>query len=297
MQKLKFSLLMLVACSTVSGWAKASESRLHWFPKKAFPGGVVLIKFPISPEENEAIYRLLINQNEIPWALCPQVKERVLCAFMGVPLDETPVSLDVQVKKREAESGSAAAIVSIPIEKKAYKKSKLTVPPGHAEPSVEDKKRMEEERAVIKSVFQSGSKAFLWEHSFRFPGPGAPTSPFGNQRVFNGKVASTHYGVDLRGNEKTPVLSANAGKVAYAGNLFNAGNFVVVDHGGGIFTTYSHLSTVAVQLGDRVKPGQRLGQVGRTGRVTGPHLHWSVRIHDLYVDPLVFLKVSGNVRS
>ena len=260
-------------------------------PAHTFPGGVVLIEYPLPEGEEPAKYELTLNGKTKSWEICP-TKKRKLCTFAGVEMDDTPAELAISVKREGAEVAS----VAIPVKKRRYTKIELKVPPKHGDVSPEDQKRIDEERATMKVIYESGEKDYLWQKPFRLPGKGRATSPYGGQRVFNGTLASTHYGVDLRANEKTWVLAANEGKVVYAANLFNSGNFVALDHGGKLFTTYSHLSSISVKVNDRIKPGQQLGKAGATGRVSGPHLHWAVRIDGLYVDPIVFLQVEKKLK-
>jgi murein DD-endopeptidase MepM/ murein hydrolase activator NlpD len=112
--------------------------------------------------------------------------------------------------------------------------------------------------------------------------------------MFNGTLTSRHLGVDFRGRTGEPVLAANRGVVALVDNFFLAGNVVYIDHGAGIVTAYFHMSKTLVAPGDTVARGQTIGLVGSTGRVTGPHLHWSVRYGALTVNPLDLLKLGSD---
>jgi murein DD-endopeptidase MepM/ murein hydrolase activator NlpD len=126
----------------------------------------------------------------------------------------------------------------------------------------------------------------MWTSSFLRPRTSVVTSEFGSGRVFNGRVTSRHLGVDFRGAVGEPVLATNRGVVALVDNFFLAGNVVYIDHGGGVVTAYFHLSKPLVAVGDTVTRGQRIGLVGATGRVTGPHLHWAARYGTITVNPL-----------
>ncbi len=112
------------------------------------------------------------------------------------------------------------------------------------------------------------------------------SSTFGTGRTFNGAVTSRHLGVDFRGGVGAPVEAANAGVVALVDRFFLGGRVIYIDHGGGLVTAYLHLSKVLVAPGDTVARGQRIGLVGATGRVTGPHLHWAARYGATTVNPL-----------
>ena len=118
------------------------------------------------------------------------------------------------------------------------------------------------------------------------PRAGRITSGFGNGREFNGQVQSRHLGTDLDGAVGEPVLAAADGVVALVDEFYLGGNVIYLDHGGGLSTGYLHLSEALVATGDTVRAGQRIGSVGATGRVTGPHLHWIVRYGSVTVDPM-----------
>jgi murein DD-endopeptidase MepM/ murein hydrolase activator NlpD len=117
------------------------------------------------------------------------------------------------------------------------------------------------------------------------------TSRFGSGRVFNGRVSSSHLGVDYRGSTGDPIYAANRGVVALVDSFYLAGNVVYIDHGDGIVTGYFHMSQPEVAAGDTVNRGQEIGLVGATGRVTGPHLHWSARFGALTIDPADLLSL------
>jgi murein DD-endopeptidase MepM/ murein hydrolase activator NlpD len=120
--------------------------------------------------------------------------------------------------------------------------------------------------------------------------PGVATSSFGRLTVMNGESRGRHQGADFRAETGTPVLAPNAGRVVLAQDLYFAGNTVIVDHGLGVFSYLAHLSRLGVSVGARVSRGDLLGASGATGRVTGPHLHWAVRLDGASVDPLALMK-------
>lgn len=232
-----------------------------------------------------------LNGAEFPPIPCPAERSADFCAVTGIGLDGTPDDSQLVVATKEGVEPPVSLSVPVKIGTKSLPSHELKVAPAHVDVSEADKKRMEEERKETDAVYHASATEPLWSGKFRLPGKGDTTSPFGSSRRYNGKVASVHYGLDMRGNEKTRVTASNAGRVVLAKNLFNGGNMVIVDHGLGLFTSYAHLSAFAVKVGDVVKNGQHLGQVGATGRATGPHLHWGVRLHELFVDPAEFIRV------
>jgi murein DD-endopeptidase MepM/ murein hydrolase activator NlpD len=146
--------------------------------------------------------------------------------------------------------------------------------------------RVEHENELARDV---GHKAHdtpqLWTFPFLRPRPSRVTSKFGSGRLFNGRVSSSHLGIDYRGADGEPIFAANRGVVALVAEFFLAGNVVYIDHGAGVVTGYFHMSKPEVSVGDTVQRGQEIGLVGATGRVTGPHLHWSARFGALTIDP------------
>ncbi|HKO15550.1 MAG TPA: M23 family metallopeptidase [Gemmatimonadaceae bacterium] len=133
----------------------------------------------------------------------------------------------------------------------------------------------------------------LWTQPFERPRSSRITSGFGAGRMFNGRLTSSHAGIDFRGRPGDPVLASNRGVVVFVGSFFLAGNVVYVDHGAGVVTGYFHLTQATVVEGDTVQRGQEIGLVGATGRVTGPHLHWSARYGALTVNPMGLVALTG----
>jgi murein DD-endopeptidase MepM/ murein hydrolase activator NlpD len=173
-----------------------------------------------------------------------------------------------------------------------YRTGALTVAPKFVEPGPEALKQIEAESLLKAKVFAASAPEPLWAGDFRVPVRAAPTDSFGTRRMFNGKLASIHKGMDFRAAMGTPVRAGNSGVVVLARPLYYEGNCVVIDHGLGLFTLSMHLSRIDVREGQRVAAGERLGLSGATGRVTGPHLHWAVRWDGAYLDPAKLLRLN-----
>jgi murein DD-endopeptidase MepM/ murein hydrolase activator NlpD len=154
--------------------------------------------------------------------------------------------------------------------------------------------RVEHENELARGVGHRAQETpQLWTLPFLRPRPSRVTSQFGSGRLFNGRLSSSHLGIDYRGAVGDPIYAANRGVVALVAEFFLAGNVVYIDHGDGVVTGYFHMSEQLVAVGDTVERGQQIGRVGSTGRVTGPHLHWSARFGALTIDPADLLSLSA----
>jgi hypothetical protein len=220
----------------------------------------------------------------------PSKGSGVYVGLAAIPLAATPGagSLTVAwVEKGRPHSRS----VPFRIAAGTYGEERLKVDPRHVRPSAADLERIRREQEILKQVYAAGSPARLWTSGFGLPVPGEVNGAFGTRRVFNGELRSQHSGVDFRAQEGDPVHASSAGVVVLAEDLFYSGNAVIIDHGAGVFTSYSHLSRIQASVGQRVERGGIIGRIGATGRATGPHLHWGVKVNTVSVNPLSFQKV------
>jgi murein DD-endopeptidase MepM/ murein hydrolase activator NlpD len=175
-----------------------------------------------------------------------------------------------------------------------YRSGKLTVMPKFVEPSPDALKEIEAQVQLKAKVFAKSADEPLWSASFHAPVNAAATDSFGTRRMFNGKLASIHKGMDYRAPMGTPVRASNSGVVVLAMPLYYEGNCVIIDHGLGLYTIAMHFSRIDVKEGQHVSTGEQLGLSGATGRVTGPHLHWAVRWQGAYLDPAKLLRLDLN---
>ena len=207
-------------------------------------------------------------------------------AIVGIPLDAPPGPHSARLQPPQAPARS------LPFEVEAwqYEEQRLTVAnPRHVEPSKSDLERIASERKRIDAALGHYEAGRRPELAMTVPVAGRRSSSFGLRRYFNEQPRNPHSGMDIAAPAGTPVLSPAPGRVTDTGDYFFNGRTVFVDHGQGVVTMYCHLSEIDVKPGDEVVTGTRLGRVGATGRVTGPHLHWGVAVNRALVDPALFL--------
>jgi murein DD-endopeptidase MepM/ murein hydrolase activator NlpD len=218
--------------------------------------------------------------------------ERSWRALVGVDLDVAPgvhvVAIDADIGKQKIH-----ATYDLDVQPKTFATRTLHVEEAYVNPPADVQTRIERDAAELRRVWQSSAPERLWTGGFVRPVPGASVSRFGTRSIFNGQPRSPHNGGDFMSPAGTPIEAPNGGRVALAHDLYFSGNTVIIDHGLGMFSTLAHMSEIDVREGDVVSAGQVVGRVGATGRVTGPHLHWAVRVGGARVDPLSVLEVLG----
>jgi murein DD-endopeptidase MepM/ murein hydrolase activator NlpD len=173
---------------------------------------------------------------------------------------------------------------------KTYASQSLQVAPKQVNLSARDLARSKREAARLGADLAHWSNGAPQTLRFPPPVPGERSSSFGLRRIFNGEARNPHNGMDIAAASGTPVILPLAGSVLDTGDFFFTGNTVLVDHGRGFISLYCHLSEMAVKRGDTLAAGTRIGAVGKTGRATGPHLHWALSLNHVWVDPALFLK-------
>ena len=208
-------------------------------------------------------------------------------AIVGIPLEAKAGGKLPLVIER---AGREPSTLKFAIGPKQYATQRLTVKPGQVELSPEDLARYEIERAHLSEMRKTFTEAAPDSLTLMQPCEGARSNTFGQRRFFNGQSRNPHNGMDIPAAEGAPVVAAGEAKVIDAGDYFFSGNTLILDHGQGFLTLYAHLSAVEIAVGDRVATGAKIGSVGATGRVTGPHLHFSVYLNSVAVDPGLFLR-------
>lgn len=249
-----------------------------WPRARAVPGGVV--RLALGPARDRpkvftsAGVPVLVVGDAIAWT-----------AVLGLALAEAPGRSQVTVQV----PGEPERQLAFDIAPQRYAEQRLNVAPRTVDLSPENQARYERERghqAYVMATFSTPPPAQL---AMQVPVPGRRSSSFGLRRVFNGQPRSPHSGMDIAAPTGTPVGAPLPGRVIDTGDYFFNGHTVWLDHGGGLLSMACHLSAIDVAVGDAVQTGQRIGAVGATGRVTGPHLHWGVMLNRTMVNPALFV--------
>jgi len=254
--------------------ARADEGVTMQLPRsESVPGGVRIIALPAATAAPVAMFdqhRVMVIHLRDKWLA-------VIGIGLAAPTGESQLMVAPDGK------------YPFPIGPKTYTVQRLTVPPAKVDLSAQDAQRAAQERTRIHAALATFSPTPPATLALLQPVPGVRSSSFGLRRVFNGEARNPHTGMDIAAATGTPILAAAAGTVVDTGDYFFNGNTVIIDHGQGLLTVYCHLSVIGVHAGEPVRRGQVIGKVGRTGRVTGPHLHFAVVLNQEFVDPALFL--------
>jgi len=261
--------------------APSPSSSGVWPRALAVPGGIA--RLSLGPAAVRPVAHLLQADGKVPLLVVGDVIEWT--ALVGIALSATPGEASIAVQAPEGSQRPLGYTVA----PKRYSEQQLKVSPRTVDLSPEDLARYERERAHQAVVMATFSQPLPQTLRMQVPTPGRRSSSFGLRRVFNGQARSPHSGMDIAAGTGTPVLAPLPGRVIDTGDYFFNGQTVWLDHGGGLLSMVCHLSATDVQLGDVLKTGERVGAVGATGRVTGPHLHWGVMLNRTMVDPALFL--------
>jgi len=205
---------------------------------------------------------------------------------IGVDLDSAPGAHALVLERDFGAAGRRREPAQVQVTAKQFPTTELTVEPGYVDLSPANQERAAREARETAAIYATLTPERYWSEPFSVPIPGTTSgNNFGHRRVFNGQSRDPHSGADLRATTGTPIYAANRGRVVLAKDLFYSGNAVFIDHGLGVYSVYLHLSEIRVVPGEMLEKGTLLGLAGATGRVTGPHLHWGVRVQNARVDP------------
>jgi murein DD-endopeptidase MepM/ murein hydrolase activator NlpD len=211
--------------------------------------------------------------------------------LVGVDLLVEPGAYDLTLLMRPVGSAPVQRAYPLTVAHKSYPTRQLTVAPRYVEPPPDVSARIAREAQEQQAIFASASPDRLWRGPWGVPVSGRATSAFGSRSVFNGQSRSPHSGADFRAAEGTPIVAPNVGRVVLTGDTYFSGGSVILDHGWGLYSYFAHLSKISVEDGELIERGQTVGLAGATGRVTGPHLHWTLRMNGARVDPLSVIEL------
>jgi murein DD-endopeptidase MepM/ murein hydrolase activator NlpD len=270
--------LRAAAALAVAAWVGPSAATTGLLPgERRVPGGVALV--PLGPAATAPRASLdgrpvLVAGNPAGWT-----------AVVGLALALKPGTLQLRVD----DGVGSSRRLPIEVRDHRYAEQRLSVPPGKVDLSPEDLARFERERRHLAEVAATHSEVLPTRLRMELPVRGVRSSSFGLRRVFNNQPRNPHNGMDIAAPVGTPVVAPLGGRVIDTGDYFFNGQTVWIDHGSGLLSMLCHLSAIDVAGGALVESGQRVGAVGATGRVTGPHLHWSVSLNRAMVDPALFI--------
>jgi murein DD-endopeptidase MepM/ murein hydrolase activator NlpD len=206
-------------------------------------------------------------------------------ALIGLDVSTKPGVVELGVQA-DGPSGIRRATLPLDVKSRVFPERRLSVDERFSRPPASEQARIAREARRLNAIIAGRTAVRLWSGPFQAPVPGEPTSAFGRVSIVNGQRRSPHAGIDLRASTGTPVQAPAAGRVVLSTSLYYAGDTVIIDHGHGLFSLLAHLSRRDAQEGDHVAAGDVVGLSGATGRITGPHLHWGVRLAGALVDPL-----------
>ncbi|MEM7026838.1 MAG: peptidoglycan DD-metalloendopeptidase family protein [Pseudomonadota bacterium] len=264
----QFTSLLLTLLIVQSSYALPTES--------AVPGGVVILPINTQAKPNVTFYerKVMVIGEPNNWR-----------AIVGIPLSANTGDHYIQI-----DSGELKTSMQFEVLNKEYETQYLTIKNKRkVNPYKEDMDRIIKEKKIIgqaKSHWRGADNVML---SFIKPTQGPYSSPFGLRRFFNDQPRRPHSGLDIAAPKGTPIVAPADGVVINTGNYFFNGNTVFIDHGQGLITMYCHMDSIDIEVDTEVKTGDKIGEVGLTGRVTGAHLHWSVILNNTTVDPILFL--------
>ncbi|AGC44433.1 M23 peptidase domain-containing protein [Myxococcus stipitatus DSM 14675] len=206
-------------------------------------------------------------------------------AVTGLSVELAPGSAMVHVEAPALAGGAPVELAgTLDVVEPGYPARELKVSGKYVEPPASVRTRIAADKRAFAAAFDQPFSSPHFAQNFVRPRQDRITAPFGDKRTFNGKLSSQHFGVDLDGDPGAPVMASNEGTVVMTRDNYAAGKTVLIHHGADLYTSYFHLSRIHVKNGAKVTQGQRIGEVGSTGRVTGPHLHWGVKVGGRWVD-------------
>ncbi len=282
--------LVLFAGFLAAEKALPSEKALFKAPSGAFlelefrslqPGEVLLVSLP----DPSGVSRAVVVFRDREYVLTDALR----FAFVGLDLGLEPGSYPMTVTFERTNGGREAVRRDIVVEAKEFPRKKLWVKESFALPPKEVEERIRREAELVAWVYGIITPQWLGDGAFLQPNKGRSSRTSASAGSTTTLRVRPTPGVDIAAPQGDPIRAANAGKVVLASRLYLSGNAVIIDHGLGVFSFYGHMSKILVKRGQAVGKGDIIGKCGTTGRSTGPHLHWAVRVFDSRVDPFSLL--------
>ncbi|NGQ95749.1 M23 family metallopeptidase [Brevibacillus sp. SYP-B805] len=252
-------------------WKQQVDLRVQ--PARTYPGDVLFVR-----SKNARAVTLF----QKTYNLIPSSGEYV--RFIPVPIDTKPAVYPLQTADGKART-------QVTVQPKTFAVDAITVS-QQMNSMRQNTARINADQQKIYRARSTSAPVPYFEGAFVMPVQGRLTTPYGYQRVVNGKPESRHLAIDIANKEGTPVVASNNGKVVLAEPLYLTGNTIMIDHGLNLFSSYAHLSKLEVKPGQLVKKGQVIGRVGTTGFSTGPHLHYAMLIGNTFINPNPFFSAS-----
>ncbi len=296
MKKVVFILSFLISISTGNISAstfqvKQTEAvrrptvKLHY--RALQPGEVIQVLLKESYSVREATARFLGKK----YTFFKMKNSTEFLALIGLDLGVSPGAYTLNISILYSDNSHETISPNIKVVSKEFPVKRLWVEEKFVTPPKEVQERIQRESEILQTVYDIYTPMWLGEGQFIIPSEGEIVSNFGERRFFNNKPRSSHGGVDISSPSGFPVNASNSGRVLLAADLYFAGKTVIIDHGLGVHTIYCHFSKILVKRGEFLNKGKIIGKVGATGRVTGPHLHWGVKLYGSRVDPLSLLNL------
>jgi len=276
------ALVAFLGVTSASAQSVAGPPSLTWRPRAPLEGSAVVLALSAGSDDSVATVQGELAGEPLHFEHLTHGWR----ALAAVPFDRAD-SVAVRALVERAAGPTDTVVAWLVPRRRRAPREKLRAAPGLVQPPDSLEERIREEQALVTGVrHQAHDTPRLWVEPFVRPRSSAVRDRFGVARVFNGVLRSRHMGVDFAGRRGASVRAANRGVVALVADLYLSGTTVLIDHGAGLVTGYLHLSRVLVAVGDTVARGQQIGEVGASGRVTGPHLHWLAAYGGITFDPL-----------
>jgi murein DD-endopeptidase MepM/ murein hydrolase activator NlpD len=262
-------------------YASADAFQIEVVPDEISPGEAFTIK--VTGAKTSRLPAASLAKKKIYFSSCG---EGCFIAIGAVGLKAKPGGYTIKLS-----IGGERKRLNLVIKRTSFPTLRLTLPKDKVFLSPDDLARAKREDKRLKSIFQIVSDR-LWEGNFILPLENDISTIFGTKRIINQKIISIHRGVDIKGQEGEEVKASNSGRVVLAEELFFGGNTIILDHGQGIYTIYMHLSKSNVKPEDIILRGDIIGFVGSSGRSTGSHLHFGVKVLDINTNPVSLAKLN-----